>query len=271
MNKALKIGTSSFVKNIVHLPKLMNKAAKNKTWNIKTNKKINDNFAKLNKGAEVWPEVITDLSNYIDESLKPKPFNPNCIHNAACKKNNDCGNIGVCYSGKCRCSCKEFSSCFSHNDCPGKIGKCFSKCIGKNGTSVNCGLSSLTSLHTEDQLTKCARGSQCLSGICVGGGRERNFKGIKFFEAVSCSGDSEDISCNNIGIEQCSTELGLVFRHTNSKLIGTKSSIYEIDRYHITLNINFPACYNGKMDFVPCGEKIENSCMEGSYCGHCQC
>uniref|UniRef100_A0A0K0EI22 EB domain-containing protein n=1 Tax=Strongyloides stercoralis TaxID=6248 RepID=A0A0K0EI22_STRER len=270
MIKAMNKRTNSFIKSIFNLSNFGKKVNKNKKWKIVTNKnKFKKNIIKHNKNIKVLPKIITDMSEHINNSIKTSKLS--CIENINCYSNEECGINGSCYNGKCRCKCKEFSSCISNSDCPGSKGKCISKCIGKNGTAINCGINYDKKLKYDNLKGYCSRGSQCLSGICIGGGRKKVIDGIEFYEAISCSTSLEDISCKGIGIERCTIDSDLIFRHTNQYFIGTKEDIPRIDMYHMKINIEFPTCFSGNNNFVQCGEDIEDSCIEGAYCGYCKC
>ncbi|CEF63114.1 Hypothetical protein SRAE_1000137900 [Strongyloides ratti] len=270
--KAKCVEGNTFIQNIYNIFKWPKEHNIKKNGKKHINKKINKGIHKHNKGIINFPfEVTTNKTELIDNST----MNPNliCIDGSNCSNNSECGNNGSCYNGKCRCLCREFSSCISNDDCPGKNSKCFSKCIGKNGTTIDCGTNhNKTSKYNDaEDEGYCSIGSQCLSGICIGGGRRKILDGVVFYEAISCSITSEDISCKGIGDEICTTENDLIFRHTNQSLIGTKEDISTIDKYHKKLDINFPACYSDNGNFVKCGEDVENSCIEGAYCGYCKC
>uniref|UniRef100_A0A0N5BNP7 Defensin-like protein n=1 Tax=Strongyloides papillosus TaxID=174720 RepID=A0A0N5BNP7_STREA len=268
--KTIKKNTETFIKNVVNLPNMFHKTMKkNKSKGKNGRKTTQKDKTKHGKNVNVEPGVIDNKTEITDE-LENVP-DSTCIENNDCSHNEECGSNGNCYDRKCRCGCVEFSSCISNDDCPGINSVCHSKCIGKNGTTTYCGIGFGNTFKFGKEESHCSRGSQCLSGICVGGGRKRILGGNQFYEAISCSKTSEDISCKGIGIEKCSTENNLIFRHTDQSLIGTKGNISITNMYHMKLNVDFPTCYSTNSHFIKCGENIEGSCIEGAYCGYCKC
>uniref|UniRef100_A0A0K0FKV9 Defensin-like protein n=1 Tax=Strongyloides venezuelensis TaxID=75913 RepID=A0A0K0FKV9_STRVS len=270
ITKTLKKNTETFIKNVVKLPNVIHKTFKNNKSKRKNGRKTTQkNKTKHFKSVNVEPGEI-DSKTEISDKLENIP-NSTCIENNDCSHDEECGSNGNCYNGKCRCSCIDFSSCISNDDCPGINSVCHSKCIGRNGTTTHCGIGFGKRFKFGREESQCSRGSQCLSGICVGGGRKRILGGNQFYEAISCSITSKDISCKGIGIERCSTESNLIFRHTDQSLVGTNGNISITNIYHMKLNVDFPTCYSTNGDFAKCGENIEDSCIEGAFCGYCKC
>uniref|UniRef100_A0A915AZR0 Uncharacterized protein n=1 Tax=Parascaris univalens TaxID=6257 RepID=A0A915AZR0_PARUN len=188
------------------------------------------------------------------ELLTPQNWNRShqysCFSDQKCKWHSQCG-TGGCIYGKCRCSCIESTPCFMNEHCFGY--PCTDICASITGFATDC--------NREDQ---CARGTQCLVGVCVGGGRFN----AGFYEGVSCSVFTEKVDCSGIAKEKCAIIGDLCIRHYNASHIGQERS-RNICNNGVSSSVGFPTCVSAKGRPILCG--ILDMCRVGSHCGSCEC
>uniref|UniRef100_A0A914W1Y9 Uncharacterized protein n=1 Tax=Plectus sambesii TaxID=2011161 RepID=A0A914W1Y9_9BILA len=178
-----------------------------------------------------------------------------CDVGRRCEVDSQCGLGGVCggdVTGGCVCGCVHLRQCTEFTHCGGhKKNSCSSKCIGEQGVARIC-----------DTKTTCARGTQCMSGVCLGGGRLLdNGETV----GVSCTTETADSDCAGIGTQTCIQDEGVCIQHANAALIGEFNCTTE----GISAVFGFPTCVSGDKQAIVCGGG--NMCASGAHCGLCDC
>ncbi|VDN02674.1 unnamed protein product [Thelazia callipaeda] len=175
-----------------------------------------------------------------------------CMNNIKCSISTDCGREGRCVYGKCRCQCIHKAPCATKNDCFG--GTCNNACT-KYAAFVHdeCG--------SKDE---CANGTQCLTGVCVGGGRLRD----GLYDAVSCTPTTVKSDCEGYGTGLCAMFANACIRHKDPSQLGLRANGI-ICAGGISASLGFPTCINEKGNATTC--VMGNTCMFGMHCGSCSC
>ncbi|VDM41785.1 unnamed protein product [Toxocara canis] len=173
-----------------------------------------------------------------------------CIPEKRCTMQAECG-TGRCVYGKCRCGCVENSPCFMREHCFGY--RCVDSCESVIRFPTEC--------NREDQ---CARGTQCLVGVCKGGGRFN----AGMYEGVSCSVFTENTDCAGIGDSKCAILGDLCIRHFDASHIGHVRS-GNVCKNGVSASCGFPTCVSAKGAPILCG--ILDMCKVEGHCGSCKC
>lgn len=174
-----------------------------------------------------------------------------CINYQHCHHQSGCGHSGVCVYGYCRCKCIQGSPCHMEAHCFGS--PCEDTCETITGKHVECNKENF-----------CARGSQCLMGVCIGGGRLNG----GWYEGISCTVFGAKQDCASVGSKGCAFFGNICIRHFNSSHIG-RTVDKETCRNGVSSVNGFPSCVSALGHPTECA--VRNACKPGAHCGSCKC